>query len=1386
MCRHLKRIFLLLIVFLLAVQPLFANAEFEKGSKAAEMNNINIPFTVKEQNGVQVKNYFFRRSIALEKGTLFSLDDICVTENDVPIRSSVERLERHRDGSISWLLVSAVVDLKPNEIKHLVIKKSTPEKGTIKVEKNSSNLTAKCKDLTVVCGGAGITSIKYKGVEQLKEGSINIYAVIGDNTYTLNSSELTVWKQTDCYTRLRMKGYLNDHIQGEIVLTLTENSNKLEIEHRITVLETVNIFSTGLKIGVKYQDAEPGTLIRNNVLNSGTMNLVCYDIERFNGGASRRDETGYIIRDNSIDLAPIVHNRNKTYWDGLTRTSHLSITFEDDAEELNKTLKTLPAVKFNPEQFVKAGKIKTTETGGLTDDALESLRFAYDNRNNMFEAGAIPRVINSKLKIVDSYDSQAGEVLYNMGQIYMQTCDSDIFRFIDECTEARADIVIYKGKYHELVGEERTRMGQFTDSGAFCGHPYYGTHDGLYMGYILTGNEYYGEIYEMCMEHDLEYMYDIVSCDSYVPVTWYWSEDTSTLPFSTDYYESRGIIRARCYYNAYLHFGDEKYLRAARNIVKWAKNTQWPSGSFIQATYHNGTPFTHEGQVQYPHKDYISLYGLRGLAQVAEMDRTDKDAWNVMIKFADYLCVQNEKFGPGFWYPNGDVNVYATNENNTRGKSPTTDILAIDYLSTAYSLTKNDRYLENICSLLRNYMGSATGGFGYWITPQENTPWVVSTEVDASRGTTLFTCSDDLMVMFNENRSKIVDMGYEDVALVFTQGAKKADDAKLIKYDYPEVTQNVFEYNGTKVFFAANNYAPYSLDWSKDLKFVFSGNKLWQGEKNKVSNVYSVSLEKFTEQYQTFSAIERPVYVDEISGEAEINIDEYNKDKIKLTYSGGCELGLKIENGIFEIADGNKYDVSVTRAPNGNTITVKKGGAYTPKGGCLYIKLDANGKFAKNIGMDAINGTSLEGLSPDASLNASQIENAVKNVFGETVKMSSESPVWKDFAPDLAASLIKNNNDVFDRVGYRTSLEVLPKGNLTDEEEIEKAAEAVQVKYDGDKLCADVFLAKKSLYNCDVNWETSDEKILDTEGRLYRNNIDKEEITLTATISKNGKSKKKSFVIPLKEKENILHTPSPDIPTTEFEILPQTGNDIEVTFTIIPKKAPIDGIIILGDGDSPVDSLTTAAYFVRFAPTGIIDSVDYYWAQAKNNIVYEVGKKYKIRVVIHADDSRYDAWVTPEGETEEILLATGCQPRYTGNTVKKVDRMWLWTSGIDTYELVDCDKYSYEKKETKDNYLYNRYNLMFGIYNTDDNAVYPSLSDNGLALNWLNLKSSINTGVGSLNVHIGEESSVSEDINIMDVLKKAHIIGDEKDENDIITVSDMARIINIRNSLIKE
>ena len=43
MCRHFKRIFLLLVVLLLTVQPLFVNAEFEKSGKAEDMNNINIP-----------------------------------------------------------------------------------------------------------------------------------------------------------------------------------------------------------------------------------------------------------------------------------------------------------------------------------------------------------------------------------------------------------------------------------------------------------------------------------------------------------------------------------------------------------------------------------------------------------------------------------------------------------------------------------------------------------------------------------------------------------------------------------------------------------------------------------------------------------------------------------------------------------------------------------------------------------------------------------------------------------------------------------------------------------------------------------------------------------------------------------------------------------------------------------------------------------------------------------------------------------------------------------------------------------------------------------------------------------------------------------------------
>ena len=55
----------------------------------------------------------------------------------------------------------------------------------------------------------------------------------------------------------------------------------------------------------------------------------------------------------------------------------------------------------------------------------------------------------------------------------------------------------------------------------------------------------------------------------------------------------------------------------------------------------------------------------------------------------------------------------------------------------------------------------------------------------------------------------------------------------------------------------------------------------------------------------------------------------------------------------------------------------------------------------------------------------------------------------------------------------------------------------------------------------------------------------------------------------------------------------------------------------------------------------------------------------------------------PREKQRKFCLQQAVSRDIQGTPLKKVDRMWLWTSGIDTYELVDCDKYSYEKKRNK-------------------------------------------------------------------------------------------------------
>ena len=85
-----------------------------------------------------------------------------------------------------------------------------------------------------------------------------------------------------------------------------------------------------------------------------------------------------------------------------------------------------------------------------------------------------------------------------------------------------------------------------------------------------------------------------------------------------NYGESRYIIQIRPLMLANQLTGDNKYKNAVYNIVDWAKNAQTEDGYWYQAYYNDKTPFVQRGQTQPAVKNYIMLYGARGLSYLLE------------------------------------------------------------------------------------------------------------------------------------------------------------------------------------------------------------------------------------------------------------------------------------------------------------------------------------------------------------------------------------------------------------------------------------------------------------------------------------------------------------------------------------------------------------------------------------------------------------------------------------------------------------------------------------------------------------------------------------------------------------------------------------------------
>ncbi len=1356
---------------------------------------LSIPFTVQERSGVEVKDYFFRRGVAIEEGLLYSADNICLTEDGKPVVSDAESLETYDDGSIKWLLVSGKVDLKPNEYKRMVITNGTPPERKTTYTKTHDRLTVHSEKIDMTVGMNGIESLRYNGTEQLS-GGINLYVTADGKTDYMQITDFEVLKHTDSYIKLDVKGPVRKDITGQMYITIAEGASKLQIDHRITVTNHIDIESVGLTIGAPCDGKTENGIVDSDFLDMGSMQLATYDDTRFNGSIEDASKTGYVIRENSVDFSPLNNGKSFTWYDGMSRTCHLHICFGGDGENWTKTLAYPPNAKADINQYVKAGLIKNTIVGGVVREFMDSMKKVFASSVGLFEAGSY-RDYNAYTDKFDDFTANVvGELEYNLGYGYMQTGDEDIFSAIVNVSEIRSDIGVYRGMHKEMTGLMRYRMNvtraksEASGVGFWGSHSLYGDESGLYMAYVLTGDEWVYDTYKLCSQRTIEDMYARPTLGTNQVEYWYFGNASNPyrVPNKGEYLESRGMIRARSTYLASQFFHDERFKQASDAVVQWAENAQLEDGNYTQAYYHDGSLYYQaipEGyKRQLPQKYWVNLIGFRGIAHLLYFEDSPK-VLAIVKKMGDFLCGENEKFGQLLISPSGDKEKYEVDEKGDRYIDGRSTILAVDILASAFLHTDDTKYLKSMLSFLEGYIACSVGGLG---NVANDIGYGAPTGFQSRIGYNfaLLRISDILSQIFIDYRDEIEELGYEDLAVVFSNGTRCLGYDGDCTVEFPHVTRNTYELDGTKSMFlyclAPEGATGTEEVWEQDVAVTYDGNRLWEGAPNVIDSAYEVTLARHMYWKDVMAAIQRPIYIDEFTGHAEADVAEYSADKIEFSMKGDFETSVRITDGKFPVKDGCGYKVDVARESGGVRITVTQGGDTYPENGAIYVAFNGSAQKISGVGMSAFGGTSLKNAEAERALSAEELKTLVKESLGCDISLKSENPTWDEFCAELTGALGASASGVLEKAGLRVIKERLENPSLTDEQAVRLGAEALTVEYKGDELSSDVYLSPVSIHGTRVEWFSDREDILDSAGTLNRDRIDCGTVTLTARVSRGNATFDRKFVIPLKQKSafSMLSYQNYDRSVNVDELVKQTGT-FELEFTATPLYDKVDGVLSISSDECVVTGNANPQFRVRFYSNGMIDSYDNDTYKAENEVPYEKDKSYRFRMVVRLDDDTFDAYVTPEGGTE-IMLAKNYRRRAGTERVSSINNFWAWDSNGSGIKVEDISLHKQTKDAMTDVTVTDANGVRFAPLDTFASYAYPLISDSGKYINWFSAENSaLNKYSERMTINLGYELLGRKDMTLFELLQSVRLVSERAEGSDPVTLGSLTRIwVNLK------
>jgi hypothetical protein len=200
-------------------------------------------------------------------------------------------------------------------------------------------------------------------------------------------------------------------------------------------------------------------------------------------------------------------------------------------------------------------------------------------------------------------------------------------------------------------------------------------------------------------------------------------------------------------------------------------------------------------------------------------------------------------------------------------------------------------------------------------------------------------------------------------------------------------------------------------------------------------------------------------------------------------------------------------------------------------------------------------------------------------------------------------------------------------------------------------------------------------------------------------------------------------------------------------------------------------------YIVRFNPNGVIDmyNKNTYTQGALN---YEVGKQYDFRIVIRPDKMTYDAYVTPQGG-EEIVIGENCGARQSAPIITRVDKMWTWASTDGCYKVWNVSLVQKDDKKTEPlgNGYYDESGLVFGKYRFSNTSVFPTISEDGLIMNWTEGGSYRPELGGSMKIFVGLGENSSRNAGLVEILRTVGLLDNALTPQSYVTPATISRIL---------